>query len=298
MPSALKKFFYKVYLHFPLNRIVFGLVKKAGLPPYRMRRLMRFRGTFKIKLEQGISVVMMNYGNTIENELFWRGLSGWEPRSTEVWKTLCRQSHTIVDVGANTGLYSLIAGKVNPEAKLYAVEPLDSIHQRLMHNLSLNGVKAEVLKVALSNEDGEGEIYAARTITDTFDQASLNKNNYANKDMLKMTIVKRKLSGILSKQNIGSIDLMKIDVETFEPQVLEGMEHYLALYKPSMLIEILNAEIGHRIEAIVRDLGYSFFLIDERTGLQKVERLKPIGKGNNFLILNPVRHKISGNENK
>lgn len=39
------------------------------------------------------------------------------------------------------------------------------------------------------------------------------------------------------------MDLMKIDVEGYEPQVLEGMGKYLALMKPAMLIEILSNEV-------------------------------------------------------
>ena len=42
---------------------------------------------------------------------------------------------------------------------------------------------------------------------------------------------------------ITKIDLLKIDVETHEPEVLEGYTKYIHLHKPTMLIEILNDEL-------------------------------------------------------
>jgi tRNA1(Val) A37 N6-methylase TrmN6 len=40
-----------------------------------------------------------------------------------LWIKLCRQSETILDVGANTGVYALVAGAVNKKAKIFAFEP-------------------------------------------------------------------------------------------------------------------------------------------------------------------------------
>ena len=67
---------------------------------------------------------------------------------------------------------------------------------------------------------------------------------------------------------------MKIDVETHEPEVLEGFSLYLSSYKPTFLIEILNDEVGEKVQNLVKDLGYLYFYIDEEKGLIQVKKVK------------------------
>lgn len=67
---------------------------------------------------------------------------------------------------------------------------------------------------------------------------------------------------------------MKIDVETFEPEVLDGMGKYLQIFKPSLVIEILNDQVADKIEELIEGVGYLKFNIDEIHGLTRVDRLK------------------------
>src|SRR5688572_22024038 len=107
-----RKFLFKIYLNLPGSRHLFFLVKKFYLPPYKIRKYLRFNGVFTVTIDN-MRLSMMNYGNTIENELFWRGAAGWEGRATKLWKVLSEQSKIIFDIGANTGLYSLISSSAN-----------------------------------------------------------------------------------------------------------------------------------------------------------------------------------------
>lgn len=45
---------------------------------------------------------------------------------------------------------------------------------------------------------------------------------------------------------------MKIDVETHEPEVLEGVGEYLKKFRPSLLIEILDDEITAKVQNITQ----------------------------------------------
>src|SRR5688572_16341465 len=119
----IRKFLFSVYLNLPGSKYLFILIKKFYSPAYRLRRYLRFTGVFNLMID-GISLRMMSYGNTIENELFWRGALGWEGRATKLWKILSEESRIIFDVGANTGLYSLISSLSHPAASVYAFEPV------------------------------------------------------------------------------------------------------------------------------------------------------------------------------
>jgi FkbM family methyltransferase len=285
----LKKMLFKSYLLIPINRFLFQVIKSRFIPPYRIRKYLRFKGPFTLKLDANSRVRIMNYGNTIENELFWLGTKGWEPKALDLWMTLCKRSSVIFDVGANTGLYSLVSGKLNPSAEIYAFEPLPVIYSRLQHNLKINGLKASMHLIALTDEDGEAKIFSANTLSDTFDQASLNQSRIANG---KYTIIKtKKLSTFIEDNAISNIDLIKIDVETFEAHVLRGMGKYLELFRPTMLIEILNAGIGREVFEMIKSFGYRYYRIDEKKGYSCQSNLTPSSpKGNNFLLLNPVKH--------
>lgn len=61
-----------------------------------------------------------------------------------------------LDIGANQGLFSLIAAR-NPACKaIIALEPVPDTHARLTRNLALNGAfpRAQALKFGLSDRDG------------------------------------------------------------------------------------------------------------------------------------------------
>jgi FkbM family methyltransferase len=66
------------------------------------------------------------------------------------------QPFAFLDIGANQGLFSLIAAR-NPACKaIIALEPVPDTHARLTRNLALNGAldRAQALKFGLSDRDG------------------------------------------------------------------------------------------------------------------------------------------------
>lgn len=285
---SLKRALFNVYLHLPGSRLLFSVVKKIYVPPKRIRKYLRFKGPFRLTFDDGTTLRIINYGNTIENQLFWLGADGWEGRSTSAWIKLCKESEIVLDVGANTGLYSLIASKANPKSVVYAFEPVDLIFKRLKENLRLNNLQVLAFNIALAEENGQGKIFAADTVSSTFDQASLNNSQKEGSRF--MIIHMKRLDSFIQDSGLKKIDLMKIDVETFEPQVLKGMSHYLKKFAPTMLIEILNIDVARDVESLIDGNGYEYYLIDESKGLIRQDNLTPGKRGNNFLLLNKSKH--------
>ena len=52
------------------------------------------------------------------------------------------------------------------------------------------------------------------------------------------------------------------------------MGKYLQIFKPSLVIEILNDQVADKIEELIEGVGYLKFNIDEIHGLTRVDRLK------------------------
>ena len=117
------------------------MVKLFGTPGPLWRRRLKFIGPVTLKTEEGKKLKLFNKGFFLENELFWLGLEGfdWEKISRKVWAEHCSKAQVILDIGANTGIFSVIAHTINPEARIIAFEPQPNIFNVLKRNSSLNG---------------------------------------------------------------------------------------------------------------------------------------------------------------
>ncbi len=136
--SGAKKLLKKAYDLLPFKQPVYTVVRSMAKVPEPIYRHLHFRGVIKVPVSKKESFRITHFGQMIENELFWKGITGWEPISMELWIRLCRRSNVIMDIGANTGVYALVAHAVNPQAKIAAVEPVERIHRRLQENINLN----------------------------------------------------------------------------------------------------------------------------------------------------------------
>ena len=70
----------------------------------------------------------------------WFWLNEFESTSLSIWEKLSHNFETIIDVGAHTGCYSLIAAKSNRQKTILAVEPLPVNLSRLSMNIEYNNL--------------------------------------------------------------------------------------------------------------------------------------------------------------
>src|SRR5262249_58762655 len=67
-----------------------------------------------------------------------QGVFGYEPECMQVFLRLLANTRFFVDVGANTGLYALVAAIQDPARRVVAFEPVPEIHDMLRANIALN----------------------------------------------------------------------------------------------------------------------------------------------------------------
>jgi FkbM family methyltransferase len=279
----MKKVLKKIYHWLPFKKQVFQLTRFFWIPPYNVYKHLYFEDVFKVKVDNGKSFRIMHYGMEIENDIFWKGLTGgWEKLSMQLWIKLCKNAKTILDVGANTGIYALAAKATNPQAKVIAFEPLKRVCSRLKRNAGLNNFNIDCIEKALSNKTGKTIIY--ENDADFIAAASLNADAKAYGPLNTATEIEAiTLDDFISENNLSGIDLIKIDVETFEPQVLEGFKKHLSQFKPTFIIEILMDEVGEKIQRMLDGLGYFYFNIDDKQ--EKIHRVDQIVKSDYFNYL-------------
>lgn len=95
----------------------------------------------------------------------WRANTFWtkEPetlRWLEVVTGPVSDAQFLIDVGANIGVYSLYAAKLNSGFRVIAIEPAEQNYRELKRNIELNSLNNQItpLPCALGSENGESRL--------------------------------------------------------------------------------------------------------------------------------------------
>jgi FkbM family methyltransferase len=135
---------------------------------------------------------------------------------------------TFVDIGANLGSYTILAGKV-VGANCVSIEPVPQTFQRLQDNILINKIHKNVQAYNIGLSDQEGELY--------FTCNADTENHVVESEREGTLKVKvKKLDDLL--RNV-SARIIKIDVEGYELPVLRGaIESLESSSLESIIIEL------------------------------------------------------------
>lgn len=149
---------------------------------------------------------------------------GFEKDELNLVKKLLSHGDVFFDVGANIGVYTLIASQlVGDNGQVHSFEPLPDVNDLLNTNVRLNKCNnVTVNPFAVGDRDGTTQIFinaqnALSSLGNTNRGAVLQSQN--------VRIVT--LDSYSSSANLSRIDFLKIDVEGFEGHVLRGAEEIL-----------------------------------------------------------------------
>lgn len=236
--------------------------------------------------------------NFIENQIHTTGLyGGWEKESLRIWANLAQHANTIIDIGANTGVFSHLAWVNNPKATIIAVEPIPINYSILAKNIRKNKANISVEQCALSNKNGNANMFMLKNKVNYM--TSVNENRYAlhpeiqkNQEVIEVNITIHDFKYLVSKYNLSTIDLIKLDVEGHEIQVLESMMPNIINHKPTILIEVISDEIAKYVEYNFKSLGYKFIAIDEVNPSKEVEHIWDNDHHNFLLVTEYVYNRL------
>lgn len=141
----------------------------------------------------------------------------YEAREREFVLLHLRQGDVFIDVGAYTGLYTLIAAKaVGPAGLVVAIEPDPDSFALLTRNIAMNRLSnVRALNIACSDRPEAMMLH-------------VNEPNRAGNSLLfgsgpSVPVECRPLRTILHELGITAVAGLKVDVEGFEFRVLSGM---------------------------------------------------------------------------
>ena len=140
-----------------------------------------------------------------------------------------------LDVGANTGIYSLKAAKFLGERGgiVIAVEPFPDMLATLNHNIRVNGfTNVRLRSFCLGEKTGPADLWMNFRRPASF--STVRRDETAA--CLSTLIVT--LDEVFPWENLNRLDYVKIDVEGAEQQVLAGGRKTIAKYRPIVQMEV------------------------------------------------------------
>jgi FkbM family methyltransferase len=175
----------------------------------------------------------------LQRQYYFCGTYLQEREILDLWGQLASGASTVLDVGANTGIYSLAAKAANPAVQVHAFEPTPAIVAQVRDTIERNGLaKFQVHEIAVGAE--KGVCYLNSTTGETGWNEGMNFVTQGQNQEAAIETPVVSLNDFCADEDISHIDLLKIDVQGNEPAVLKGAAKLLEKGKIGYLFVELN----------------------------------------------------------
>lgn len=189
-----------------------------------------------------------------------------EPAITDRWTTVLEEGMTVIDIGGNLGYYTLLAAsEVGERGAVHSIEPEPENYEILRRNVAVNGLdQVSVYDEAIAGTTGTMPMYVTEesnwgTLFEWEEEKS-NASEYMTEKMATATdevisVDTTTLDAFVSENDIESVDAIRMDLEGFETEVIDGMNDLLAeVTSPCwVFLEVHNKLIDDH-ERVVGDL--------------------------------------------
>lgn len=175
--------------------------------------------------------IMLDLSKAVDKRLY---LNSFEFANLLFYQSILERNMIIFDVGANIGIYSLIASKkIGENGKVFSFEPSAWAYERINKNLNLNSCRnVEVFKVGVSNHSDIVSFY--KCDDDAFNSI-LNKQMRKCIEEIKIDVLT--IDDFCNKKQIKKLNVLKIDVEGADYLVLKGADNVISNFHPIILCE-------------------------------------------------------------
>ncbi|BAN03317.1 FkbM family methyltransferase [Ilumatobacter coccineus] len=199
------------------------------------------------------------FSSMVQRFLRREGLAAYEPETAATLLSLFDMQtgpFTYYDVGSNIGLYSHLCAALFPDADVHAFEPTPEIAAISRSIAEANGLDVQVVEVAVSDGSGTADLHLSQT-----SDASNSLVEGFKESSGSVTVQRIRLDDHRARTGRPPT-VLKIDVETHEPEVLAGAMEIIANDRPYVIIEVLRrrgTDQGAAIQAAFDGLGYTYY---------------------------------------
>lgn len=171
--------------------------------------------------------------------------------------TLVRVEGIFVDVGANTGVYTVMAGTIAPDRSIVAFEPFPPVVEILKRNIVANGLveRVRLIEVALSDMTGTATLHLpdpGHGLVET--SASLEPDFQQAHSVCAVRVERLDNIGITDQ-----IGVIKVDIEGHEHAFLRGARDTILRDRPIIFAEVVGPAKRGAIGAFLHSVDYMDF---------------------------------------
>lgn len=150
-------------------------------------------------------------------------LGCYETSLSELFRETIKPGMNVLDIGANIGLYSMIAAKgAGPSGRVVAVEPEAGNCAFVERSRKLNGFEnISIINKAASDHEGTLNLYLC-------EENKADHRVYDNSgDRPSVAVAATSIDFLMNELGVPHLDVIKIDVQGAEFQVITGMHKTL-----------------------------------------------------------------------
>jgi FkbM family methyltransferase len=241
-----------------------------------------------IQTKDGITMYLNENDHVISRHLAFHKV--WEPYETTVTKKFLDKNTIFIDIGANIGYYSLLAGSISK--KVLSFEPEKKNFQILSENISVNSFyNITPYNYAITNNIGTSNFYL-NTKGNAGDHRFFSDDLLqTNEERVCVQVNCITLDEFCSK-NFIEPNIIKMDIQGSEMLALQGMKKILNESKDLVLFTefwpqgmIATGESPEEFLTKLLDHGFSIFEINgikNRIDRKSNEQLLQTNKGNSY----------------
>jgi len=234
----------------------------------------------------------------LQRHLYFFG--GYEKEYCDYWMKLAPHAAIIFDIGANVGLYSLLAAAANPASRIHAFEPTPEIGEAFRENIRLNHLKNIVVNsLGVDNRSGEAFLQRFMGGEDIYDGMNFISPQPLENANLPINVIA--IADYCRQNGITRIDLMKMDIEGGEYDALLGAKNLLESQAIGCIfLELVESHAnrsGHstvEIKRLLTNAGYQIFTLHASKLVPvPIEKIHA-GQGDNIIAFAPeVRKQLT-----
>ena len=273
----------------PINHLVtasfkysFGLRGKA---PEVITKYIPRAGSFSVKLPNGKNLKLWSKADEcVTNLVYWHGWDAHEPETSRLFFQMAQEAKVIFDIGAHIGYYALLAAKAQPQAQVFAFEPLPIVFERLKHNLALNNLNnVQAFDFAAGTHGHIADFYHVPQGIPSSSGLSFEFHSRTGVEITATKVRVIALDDFIEEQKLTRLDLIKMDTEETEPDVLNGMLVSLKKFRPKIICEVLKKE-NPELEKVFSNLNYRYYRLTTDGPVEQTQ-ISAVGLRDNFLFL-------------
>ncbi len=198
----------------------------------------------------------------------------WEFWLTRHFAEVIRPGDTVLDIGANLGYYTLLAGDlVGSGGQVVAIEPNPDVFRRLSASIAVNGFapRTSARNVAIAGPDETGKraffVPTGEPKNGRFIGSREDPDHLAHYGVISEVAV-----GGIDPDGFDRVDFIKIDVEGAELAALEHLRPVLEKFRPKVVCEI-NFQRGYGWDDVVTAFGTdTLSFLDFHSAVQPLTR--------------------------